>query len=146
MSRLANDLTMTWTPCTKDNSVLESDLKLAAEHRMIEALTIHETEQGYYLTVKFGDTQGKLRRKRVTTPPWLSVLEPMIREPGKTWYLTSRKHRTSPRLHKSLGRLNQWMRANYPTDLVILLRNQHLPGNPKVRGRRWKPSELGRSD
>lgn len=66
---------------------------------------------------------------------------PLIREPKKIWYLTSRRHRTAPRVHRSLGRLNEWMREKYPTEEIVLLRNQTVPGEPLLRGRKKKPEQ-----
>lgn len=134
MTKAAQQPTMQSIPCSENNSVLESDLELAARFKLVAVLTIHETDQGYYLTAQFSARNGRIRKERVgkAAYPYLSEL---VSDPAKIWYLTSRRHRTAPRLHRSLGRLNELMRDKYPTDRVVLLRNQYLPGEPRVRGR-----------
>mgnify|MGYP000055662855 CR=1 FL=1 len=94
---------MNLTPCGPSNSVLESDLELAVTQQTLTKLSIAETADGFFVVARLH---------------WSSE---------KDWYLTTRRERNRPRLFKDLNRLNDFLRAAYPTDTVELVRNQRLP-------------------
>jgi hypothetical protein len=94
---------MNLLPCSLANSILEGDLELAAQQQTIDRLVVMETPEGFYVIAKF---------------LWAE---------GKEWYLTTRRNRSEPRLYKDLIRLNNNMKAIYPTIGFELLRNQQMP-------------------
>ena len=93
------------SPCTAANSILEADLAIAVQQHALKKLCLAETPIGFYVVVQLKWSQGK------------------------EWYLTTRRERTRPRLFKDLKRLNELLKATYPTDSIELLRNQDLPGH-----------------
>lgn len=94
---------MNRTPCSPANSILEGDLELAVQQQTLKKLTIAETPDGFYVVAQL---------------KWAG---------NKEWYLTTRRERDQPRLFKDLKRLNDHLKADYPTDSVEILRNQELP-------------------
>jgi len=123
-------------PCTPDNSILETDLELAAKLDMIASLQINETERGFYLTATFDQPTKAMRKiQDIGLKAMAQTIEQLAENPEKVWYLATRRERHSPRLHRHLGRLNDFMREKYPTEAVILLRNQTWPGKAVVRTR-----------
>ncbi len=95
-------------PCSPANSILESDLELAAQQQTIEKLKVIETPEGFYVIAQF---------------LWAE---------GKEWYLTTRRKRTEPRLFKDLKRLNDHLKA-YPTHGFELFRDQSMPSKAKAQ-------------
>lgn len=126
--------------CGPTNSVLETDLELAAQLGLIESLAINETEHGYYVTVTFGNASKAIKKiHEIGLRNAAQTVEHLVSDESKVWYLTTRRERASPRLHKHLGRLNDFLREKYPTDEVVLMRNQTWPGKGAMRTRGAKP-------
>jgi hypothetical protein len=126
--------------CGPSNSVLETDLELAAQLGLIESLAINETEHGYYVTVTFGNASKAIKKIHdIGLRNAAQTIENLVSDESKVWYLTTRRERASPRLHKHLGRLNEFLRDKYPTDEVTLMRNQIWPGKGAMRTRGAKP-------
>lgn len=90
-------------PCSPANSILEGDLELAVQQQTLKKLSIAETSDGFYVIVQL---------------KWAG---------NKEWYLTTRRERTQPRLFKDLKRLNDHLKADYPTDSIEIIRNQKMP-------------------
>lgn len=131
--------------CTPANSILETDLELAWHLDLIASLAINETELGYYVTATFMPRNTRSVMKKLNElgygnkPVVIATMELLMSNREKVWYLATRRERNSPRLHKHLGRLNDFLREKYPTDVVILLRDQEWPGRKKVATRGAKP-------
>lgn len=139
-----SDTNMARPPCNAHNSVLETDLELAAKLDVIATLAINETDLGYYVTATFAKSQKALRKvQEIGLKTAAQTIDELISDETKVWYLTTRRERNSPRVHKHLGRLNDFMRERYPTDMVLLMRNQTWPGKPavKTRGAKAKPAK-----
>lgn len=89
--------------CSEENSILEADLKQAIKYNSLEQLHIMELEDNtYYLVVNLS---------------WAA---------GKNWYLCTQRSKT-PRIFKDLTRMNDYLKEKFPTNNVILHRNQILP-------------------
>jgi len=89
--------------CSEDNVILEADLKQAIKHNSIEQLHVMElNDNTYFLVVNL---------------TWAI---------GKNWYLCTQRSK-SPRIFKDLTRMNEYLREKFPTQCVILHRNQVLP-------------------
>ncbi|WP_108610809.1 hypothetical protein [Aminobacter sp. MSH1] len=131
-----SDTNMARPLCNARNSVLETELELAAKLELIATLAINETPLGYYVTAMFAKSP-KAQRKvhEIGLKNAAQTIDELVSDENKIWYLTTRRERNSPRLHKHLGRLNDFMRERYPTDIVLLLRNQAWPGKPAVKTR-----------
>jgi uncharacterized protein with von Willebrand factor type A (vWA) domain len=99
---------MNRTPCSPANSILEGDLELAVQQQTLKKLVVAETPEGFYVVAQL---------------KWAG---------NKEWYLTTRRERTKPRLFKDLKRLNDQLKAAYPTDSVEILRNQVVPEQGKA--------------
>lgn len=126
-------------PCTVSNSILEADLELGAKHNIIAELQVLETEHGFYVVANFADKSRILdRHKGKGLPEWFYVLAQLLSEPGKDWFLTTRRDRESPRLFKDLKRLNEFLIEKSPTSGFVLLRGQELPGTAKPKRTRPK--------
>lgn len=139
-----SDTNMARPLCNAHNSVLETDLELAAKLDVIATLAINETDLGYYVTATFAKSQKALRKvQEIGLKTAAQTIDELISDETKVWYLTTRRERNSPRIHKHLGRLNDFMRERYPTDIVLLRRNQAWPGKPpvKTRGAKAKPAK-----
>ncbi|RMP06152.1 hypothetical protein ALQ30_200603 [Pseudomonas syringae pv. persicae] len=124
-------------PCSPANSILEVDLELAATHGIIRKLSIMETPVGFYVSVQFFDKKYVLDRYRYQFSAfleWPLVVQQLLSEPGKEWYLTTRRDRESPKIFKDLNRLNDHLKEFYPTDSFELFRNSEVPGKPKTKG------------
>lgn len=116
MTTIGEDGTrMKLPPCSPANSILETNLQLAIQQQTLDMLKVMETPDGFYIVVN-------LR--------WAGQ---------KDWYLTTRRDRSSPKLFKDLSRLNEHLKAEYPTDSLELHRNQKMP--PK--GKPVKPAQKG---
>lgn len=127
-------------PCSPSNSILEGDLELAAKHQIIEKLRVMETPIGFYVTAEFSDKSHVLEKhKGEGLPEWFYIIAQMLAEPGKEWYLTTRRDRTVPKLFKDLKRLNDHLKEAYPTDRFELIRGQDVPGIPKTKSRPKRP-------
>ncbi|QGG78963.1 hypothetical protein [Pseudomonas syringae] len=123
------------TPCSPANSILEGDLELAASHGIIQKLNVMETPAGFYVSALFADKTHVLKRyKGSGLPEWFYVIAQLLSEPGKEWYLTTRRDRESPKIFKDLNRLNDHLKEFYPTDSFELIRNRDVPGKPKTKG------------
>ncbi|ERZ09682.1 TPA: hypothetical protein ACV5IO_005621 [Pseudomonas aeruginosa] len=121
-------------PCSPSNSILEGDLELAAQHQIIEKLKVMETPIGFYVIAQFSDKSHILEKHKGSgLPEWFYIVAQMLSEPGKEWYLTTRRDRTSPKVFKDLKRLNDHLKEAYPTESFELVRNQEVPGNPKTK-------------
>ncbi|WP_372371939.1 hypothetical protein [Xanthomonas axonopodis] len=121
-------------PCSPSNSVLEGDLELAAQYNIIDELKVLETDLGFYVVALFKDKVNFLEKhKSKGLPEWFYILSQLLAEPGKEWYLTTRRDRESPRLFKDLKRLNEYLQEKDPRDGFVLIRNQDLPGTPKTK-------------
>ncbi|MEA5249888.1 hypothetical protein [Xanthomonas fragariae] len=121
-------------PCSSSNSVLEGDLELAAQYNIIDQLKVLETDMGFYVVAIFADKVKILEvHKNKGLPDWFYILSQLLAEPGKEWYLTTRRDRESPRLFKDLKRLNEYLQEKDPRDGFTLIRNQELPGTPKTK-------------
>jgi hypothetical protein len=90
-------------PCSPANSILEGDLELAVQQQTLKKLSIAETLDGFYVIAQL---------------KWAG---------NKEWYLTTRRERTQPKLFKDLKRLNDHLKAAYPTDSIEIIRNQKMP-------------------
>jgi hypothetical protein len=90
-------------PCSPANSILESDLELSVQQQTLDKMKVMETPEGFYVTVK------------------------LLWAADKEWYLTTRRNRSEPRVFKDLRRLNDHLKAAYPSDGFELIRNQELP-------------------
>ncbi|MGS0550504.1 hypothetical protein [Xanthomonas oryzae] len=123
----------TYPPCTLSNSVLESELELAAKYNIVHNIKVFETPTGFYVTAKFADRTGDFfeQIKPMGVPEWYYVLAQLLGEPGKEWYLTTRRKRDRPRMFKDLKRLNDLLLEKDPKDGFTLLRNQGLPGEAR---------------
>ncbi|MCF3642940.1 hypothetical protein LXM94_23525 [Rhizobium sp. TRM95111] len=89
---------------------------------------------GFYVVATFSDHTHILKQhKGKGLPEWFYVLAQLLAEPGKEWYLTTRRDRSSPRLFKDLMRLNDHLKEMYPTESFTLMRNQAMPGTPKTK-------------
>lgn len=131
-----SDTNMARPPCNSQNSVLETDLELAAKLEVIATLAINETDHGYYVTATFAKSPKALRKvQEIGLKTAAQTIDELISDENKVWYLTTRRERNSPRVHKHLGRLNDFMRERYPTEMVLLMRNQAWPGKSAVRTR-----------
>ncbi|MDP4573454.1 hypothetical protein Q8O96_30760 [Pseudomonas sp. LPH60] len=122
-------------PCSPANSILEGDLELAASHGIIQKLNVMETAAGFYVTAQFADKTHVLKRHRGSgLPEWFYIIAQLLSEPGKEWYLTTRRDRAAPKIFKDLNRLNDHLKEAYPTESFELLRNCEVPGTPKTKG------------
>ncbi|KAB0527755.1 hypothetical protein LCZ91_22680 [Xanthomonas citri pv. mangiferaeindicae] len=122
-----------YPPCTLSNSILESDLELAAQYNIVNHIKVFETPKGFYVTAKFADRKGHFLKqiKPMGVPEAYYVLAQLLGEPGKEWYLTTRRNRDRPRMFKDLKRLNDLLLEKDPLDGFTLLRNQGLPGEAR---------------
>ena len=121
-------------PCEPSNSILEGDLELAAKHNIIEKLKVMETKIGFYLVAEFADKSNVLdKHKRTGLPDWFYIIAQLLSEPGKEWYLTTRRDRTVPKVFKDLKRMNDHLKEAYPTESFVLIRDQDFPGVPKTK-------------
>ena len=96
---------MNLLPCSQATSILEGDLELAAQQETLDKLFAMETPEGFYVIARF------------------------IWAKEKDWYLTSRRHRTKPRVYKDLTRLNKYIKEIFPSIGFEVLRNQDMPPN-----------------
>ena len=94
---------MNKAPCSIANSILATDISIAAKQHKLKELKIMETEKGFYIIVCL---------------KWSKFPE---------WYLTTRRDRTQPKLFKDLDRLNKSLKTHYPNCNFKLFRNQELP-------------------
>lgn len=123
-------------PCSPSNSILEGDLELAAKQQIIEKLKVMETPVGFYVIAEFSDKSHVLDKHKGTgLPEWFYIIAQLLSEPGKEWYLTTRRDRTVPKVFKDLKRLNDHLKEAYPTDSFVLIRGQDVPGIPKTKTR-----------
>lgn len=123
-------------PCSPSNSILEGDLELAAKQQIIEKLKVMETPMGFYVIAEFSDKSHVLEKHKGTgLPDWFYIIAQLLSEPGKEWYLTTRRDRTVPKVFKDLKRLNDHLKEAYPTDSFELIRGQDVPGIPKTKTR-----------
>jgi hypothetical protein len=90
-------------PSSPANSILEGDLELAVQQNTLKKISIAETFDGFYVIIQL---------------KWSG---------NKEWYLTTRRTRSQPRLFKDLKRLNDHLKTAYPTDTVVIIRNQIMP-------------------
>lgn len=135
------DTTMARPPCNFQNSVLETELERLAKLGLVATLAINETKLGYYVTATFAQSPRALKMaQEMGLTSEAETIKRLISDETKVWYLTTRRERNSPRVHKHLGRLNDFMRERYPTDSVLLMRDQAWPGKTavKTRGARSK--------
>ncbi|RBH74636.1 hypothetical protein [Xanthomonas oryzae] len=122
-----------YPPCTLSNSILESDLELAAQYNLVNHIKVFETPGGFYVTAKFANKKNDFLKKikPMGVPEAYYVLAQLLGEPGKEWYLTTRRKRDRPRMFKDLKRLNDLLLEKDPSDGFTLLRNQGLPGEDR---------------
>ncbi|WP_432355599.1 hypothetical protein RMR16_026710 (plasmid) [Agrobacterium sp. rho-13.3] len=135
------DTNMARPPCNSQNSVLETELERLAKLGLVATLAINETQLGYYVTATFARSPKALKMvQEMGLTSEAETINKLISDENKVWYLTTRRERNSPRVHKHLGRLNDFMRERYPTDIVLLMRDQEWPGKAavKTRGARAK--------
>ncbi|WP_274508711.1 hypothetical protein [Xanthomonas campestris] len=134
-------------PCSPSNSMLEGDLELAAGFKIVDELKVLETDLGFYVVAQFADKFNFLEEhKSKGLPEWFYILSQLLAEPGKEWYLTTRRDRESPRLFKDLKRLNEFLQEKDPNGGFVLIRNQDLPGTPKTKvGRAALPLTVKRA-
>lgn len=103
MAKSSEFLDVLRAPCGRSNSLLEEDLDRAVQQQTLTKITLAETDEGFYVVVRL---------------KWAE---------DKDWYLCTRRDRTRPRLFKDLNRLNEHLKAAYPTQSIELLRNQEMP-------------------
>ena len=114
---------MDYESCTPSNSVLETDLEIAARKGIVQDLRVIETREGFFIVVYFGDKQRVMEKyKNEGLPEWFYVLAQLLSEPGKAWYLATRRERTKPRLFKDMNRLNEHLRNAYQIDRYTVIR------------------------
>ena len=85
--------------CPSAHGILTQDLRRAVTHRTLEVLTVPDTPHGFIVRVQL---------------TWAKDHE---------WFLTTRRLPHTPRLFKSLHRLNEHLRKMAPTVPVHLLRH-----------------------
>jgi hypothetical protein len=88
---------------------LEGDLEIAVQQETLKKISVAETPEGFYVIVQL---------------KWAG---------NKEWYLATRRDRTTPKVFKDLNRLNDHLKASYPTDKIELLRNQVIPDRGNSR-------------
>jgi len=116
---------MKQAPCSPANSVLEGDLQLAVKHQIIKSLTVVEVPTGFSVVIEFSGKPDTLKQHRQAgLPDWFHILVQLLATPGKQWYLTTRRNRTSPRIFKDLSRLNDYLRQTCPDSGFTLVRTQ----------------------
>jgi len=123
---------MKYPPCSPANSVLEGDLQLAVKHKIIERITVVEIAGGFSVVIEFAGTPDTIKQHRQAgVPDWFHILVQLLASPGKQWYLTTRRNRTSPRLFKDLSRLNDYLRQTCPDNGFTLVRTQQTTKTQK---------------
>lgn len=81
-----------------DFSIVETVIENSHKHNYVYDLSIHEIDEGFYITVRL---------------TWSG---------SKIWYLTTRRDRYTPRIFKSLSRLNDYLKEKLYTHEVKLIR------------------------
>ena len=79
--------------------MFEGKLRMAAKHQPLILLIVSDTSQGFVVVAKLN---------------WAKNTD---------WFFTTRRNRHSPRVFKSLDRLNEHLRTIAPTVPVQLLRH-----------------------
>ena len=80
-----------------DFALTENVIETSQKQNFITELVIHEVDDGFYITVKL---------------TWSG---------DKIWYLTTRRDKDSPRIFKSLSRLNEYLKEKvYTKELKIV--------------------------
>jgi len=104
---------MKQAPCSPANSVLEGDLQLAVKHQIIKSLTVVEVPAGFSVVIEFSGKPDTLKQHRQAgLPDWFHILVQLLATPGKQWYLTTRRNRTSPRIFNT-SRPIRWPTCQY---------------------------------
>lgn len=91
----------------EDNSYLERDFVLATKKGIVESITIVESKEGYYLTVKVSWSKEEL-------------------------YISTRRDRSQPRYFKDLDRLVDSLRENASGVNVNLVLSSEPPAKRKI--------------
>jgi hypothetical protein len=121
-------------PCNPTTSILEGDLTLAADKRIVERLQVMETSVGFYVMAQFSDKPQILNEyKNVGVPEWFYIVAQLLAEPGKAWYLTTRRNRFAPKIFKDLMLLNEHLKQICRAENFEVVRGQALPGMPKTK-------------
>ena len=89
--------------CTSNNSLLEGDIETASQRETITHLEVLETENGLCIAIEI-----KL-------------------EPGKIWYITTRRNREEPKYYADLTRLSKHLNTLAPGVDFVLRRNPKIP-------------------
>lgn len=123
--------------CSTANSVLETDLEIAARKGIVQELRVIETREGFFIIVSFSDKQRVMEKlKNEGLPEWFYVLAQLLAEPGKLWYLTTRRERNRPRLFKDMNRLNEHLKDAYQIDRYTVIRCLDPKASAEVFGER----------
>lgn len=80
-------------------AVTENVLETSQTQGFITELVIHEANEGFYITVKF---------------TWSA---------DKIWYLTTRREKETPRIFRSLSRLNEYLKEKVYTKELKIVRS-----------------------
>jgi hypothetical protein len=82
-----------------DFALTENVVEASHKQNFITELVIHEVDDGFYITVKLAWSGDKI------------------------WYLTTRRDKDSPRIFKSLSRLNEYLKEKVYTKELKFIRS-----------------------
>ncbi len=94
--------------CTSNNSLLEGEILTASQRQTITQIEVLETGKGLCLAVEL---------------KW---------EPGKTWYITTRRNREEPKYYADLTRLSKHLNELAPGIDFLLRRDPKIPESQKT--------------
>ena len=115
-------------PCAENNSVLERELKLAHTANIIEAISARETPEGFFITITMNAAATIPKEyQKEGVPEWMYILAQLVAEPGKLWYLTTRRERNTPKQFRDLTRLNDYLKRVSPSMDYAVHRGQRMP-------------------
>lgn len=100
---------MNLSPCTENNSLLEGDLLIARQRETINQIEVLETGKGLCIALEL---------------KW---------EPGKTWYITTRRNREEPKYYADLTRLSKLLNELAPGLDFRVRREQTIPKAKKKK-------------